>query len=106
MRKLMALALGAALFAAALGAGLLVAGTDAATASSTTTTTTTTDRGDDRGGDRPRRARAARREAGEDVRGPCDEAEHRNDPRCTGATGDRDDDNSGRNRRGSNRGRG
>jgi hypothetical protein len=31
-----------------------------------------------------------RREAGEDVRGPCDEAEHANDPRCTGiaATGD------------------
>jgi hypothetical protein len=25
-------------------------------------------------------------EAGEDVSGPCDEAEHANDPRCTGAT--------------------
>jgi hypothetical protein len=24
-------------------------------------------------------------EAGEDLRGPCDEAEHANDPRCTGA---------------------
>jgi len=25
-------------------------------------------------------------EAGEDLRGPCDEAEHANDPRCTGAS--------------------
>jgi hypothetical protein len=45
--------------------------------------------------------------AGEDVRGPCDEAEHANDPRCTGATPqaedrhDEDDDagdDHGRNR--------
>lgn len=59
-----------------------------------------------------------------DVSGPCDEAEHRNDPRCTGAAGDDDhrggdddgdDDNSGRgsgggdddeDRSGSNSGRG
>jgi hypothetical protein len=26
-------------------------------------------------------------EPGEDLRGPCDEAEHANDPRCTGAAG-------------------
>jgi len=35
---------------------------------------------------------------GEDISGPCDEAEHANDPRCTGATttaADNDDDNSG-----------
>jgi hypothetical protein len=32
-------------------------------------------------------------ETGEDVSGPCDEAEHANDPRCTGgATTRRDDD--------------
>jgi hypothetical protein len=56
---------------------------------------------------------------GEDVSGPCDEAEHANDPRCTGGvTGqddDRDEDRSGPNRgfddddndrRGSNSGRG
>ena len=44
----------------------------------------------------------------EDVSGPCDEAEHRNDPRCTGgavtATDDEadraDDDHSGRGRGG------
>jgi hypothetical protein len=48
-------------------------------------------------------ARGRANEAGEDVSGPCDEAEHANDPRCTGAAttpaaGDDDvaDDNSGR----------
>jgi hypothetical protein len=29
---------------------------------------------------------------GGDISGPCDEAEHANDPRCTGAGDDRDDD--------------
>ena len=33
-------------------------------------------------------------EPGEDVSGPCDEAEHANDPRCTG-TASTDDDNGG-----------
>ena len=35
---------------------------------------------------------------GEDISGPCDEAEHANDLRCTGGAaddGDNDDDNSG-----------
>ena len=32
-----------------------------------------------------REARGRANEAGEDLRGPCDEAEHANDPRCTGA---------------------
>jgi len=59
--------------------------------------------GDDRGREAEARERA--NEAGEDLRGPCDEAEHANDPRCTGAataptTGDDDvaddrGDNSG-----------
>ena len=31
----------------------------------------------------------------EDISGPCDEVEHRNDPRCTGAGADDRDDNSG-----------
>jgi len=39
---------------------------------------------------------------GEDISGPCDEAEHANDPRCTGGTGadgdGNDDDRSGSNR--------
>jgi hypothetical protein len=34
-------------------------------------------------------------EAGEDLRGPCDEAEHANDPRCTGVATVGDDDRSG-----------
>jgi transcription termination factor Rho len=88
----------------------------ASTVGSTTTTTqtTTTDRDRradraDRGrrhrgrkarpqrADRAREARGRAREAGEDVRGPCDEAEHRNDPRCTGAArGDHDRSGPGR----------
>jgi len=39
--------------------------------------------GDDRGQEAEARGRA--NEAGEDLSGPCDEAEHANDPRCTGA---------------------
>ena len=57
------------------------------TIDTTTGTTTTEDRNDDRGDDA--------REPGEDVRGPCDEAEHANDPRCTGVGDDDRDDNSG-----------
>ena len=58
--------------------------TTAGTTSTTTTTTTTTEtRGDDG------------RETGEDVRGPCDEAEHANDPRCTGGAAGADDDGRG-----------
>jgi hypothetical protein len=30
-----------------------------------------------------------------DISGPCDEAEHANDPRCTGTGAGADDDNSG-----------
>ena len=43
-------------------------------------------------------APAATTANGEDLSGPCDEAEHANDPRCTGAgttADDGDDDNSG-----------
>ena len=45
----------------------------------------------------------------EDVSGPCDEAEHANDPRCTGgatAGDDHADDDNGEDRSGSNRGPG
>ncbi len=44
------------------------------------------------GDDDPKRAAATTSTVG-DVRGPCDEAEHRNDPRCTGAG---EDDRTGR----------
>jgi hypothetical protein len=45
------------------------------------TATTTTPRQEDRAAE----ARGQADEAGEDLRGPFDEAEHANDPRCTGA---------------------
>ena len=93
------------------------------TGTTTTGTTTTEDRFDDRNrrGHKAKKAKIRRkharvrrdrvRERGEDVRGPCDEAEHRNDPRCTGAARHddrrgRDDDHSGRDRSGSNSGPG
>ena len=119
---------GAAL--ALLAGGVAFAGTSAVldddanrgvttSARTTTTTTTTRDKADDRNrrgrgkGQKSRRGRHDRRhadrferrrgvrEAGEDVRGPCDEAEHANDPRCTGAGAARDNhDRSGRGRGG------
>src|SRR6185503_18279173 len=49
------------------------------------------ERGDDRG--REQELRGRENEPGEDMRGPCDEAEHQNDPRCTGGT---TEDNGGR----------
>jgi len=60
----------------------------------------------DRGAENELRGR--QNEPGEDLRGPCDEAEHANDARCTGATAGADDsrgpsDSSGR---GSNSGHG
>ena len=41
----------------------------------------------------------------EDISGPCDEAEHRNDPRCTGAAPMPTTKASGKNRRGKGKGR-
>jgi len=49
---------------------------------------------DDRGQENELRGRE--NEAGEDLRGPCDEAEHASDPRCTGASpAGANDDRSG-----------
>jgi hypothetical protein len=62
-------------------------------AASTTATTATTTGRDDRGREAEQRGRAnepgedvrgRENEPNEDLRGPCDEAEHANDPRCTG----------------------
>jgi uncharacterized membrane protein YgcG len=71
----------------------------------TTSPAVTTPRQDDRS--RENEVRGRENEPGEDVRGPCDEAEHATDPRCTGAAvapgadddvaDDRGDDNPGRN---------
>jgi hypothetical protein len=90
-----------------LMAGVALAGTvsslgspSSPTIGQTIPTAGTTVRQEDRGREAEARGRA--NEAGEDVRGPCDETEHANDPRCTGAApapaaGDDDlaDDNSG-----------
>jgi hypothetical protein len=72
----------------------------ASTNAGTTSSTTTTD--DVRREDR----RADDDDGVEDLRGPCDEAEHANDPRCTGAQGQRGDDDGADDRRGANRGPG
>jgi hypothetical protein len=56
--------------------------------------TTTTTRQEDRAGESELRGRA--NEPGEDLRGPCDEAEHANDARCTGAPAASANDDRGR----------
>jgi hypothetical protein len=124
----MKLAIGAAAMALVLAGFSFAAGIDGSggdrgrTSSSTTTTTTGTTTTEDRFDDRNRRGHKAKkaksgrkhhrlrrdrvREAGEDVRGPCDEAEHANDPRCTGAGAEIERGRSGRGRSGSNSGPG
>lgn len=63
--------------------------------------TTTTEVGTTTGEDgRENELRGRNNDPGEDVRGPCDELEHANDPRCTGVQTLEDDD------RGERRGRG
>jgi hypothetical protein len=70
-------------------------------AAATTATTAPTAEQEDRG--RQREARGRANEPGEDLRGPCDEAEHANDPRCAAGAGTAtvttrvDDDRRGRN---------
>jgi hypothetical protein len=102
MRKLLTLTLTVllvGLFAAVVFAAVeagddsssTVGTTETSPTTETTETTTTDDDGTaDRGRDRDR-DRGDRREddapaGGVDVSGPCDEAEHANDPRCTGTT--------------------
>ena len=83
-----------------LMAGVALAGTvsslgspSSPTIGQTIPSATTTTTGQE---DRATEARGRANEAGEDLRGPCDETEHADDPRCTGAgatTAARDDDN-------------
>jgi hypothetical protein len=75
--------LGAGGLAAASGIGGFEPAPVVSLPAASTTTSTTTARNDHAAGT-------------EDVRGPCDEAEHRNDPRCTGtaATTAREDDDA------------
>src|ERR671914_691087 len=74
---------------------------DAATTGGTTTNDDTTTGGTTTGGTTTGGTTTGGTTTGEDISGPCDEAEHRNDPRCTGVGGvrtDRDDDRRGPNR--------
>jgi hypothetical protein len=94
-----------------LGAGVIATGGYAAATSvdadpartvslpeaTSTSGTTTADTAEDAASAAPAPAQATTTADDEDVSGPCDEAEHANDPRCTGgapAEGD-DDDRSG-----------
>jgi uncharacterized membrane protein YgcG len=103
MAKLIPTLLGVfAITAAAIGVGLLMQpSSEPATAVSFRTTTND---------DATTAATTTGREAGEDVSGPCDEAEHANDPRCTGAATSTDDrgrdDGATDDRSGSDSGRG
>jgi hypothetical protein len=86
MFKLVAIVGGVLVMAGAALAGTLTSlgSTNSPTIGQTPLVSSTTTTGiDDRGRENEVRGRA--NEAGEDLRGPCDEAEHANDPRCTGA---------------------
>lgn len=72
-------------FAGVAAAGTLTSGSSNDTPTIEDTSLATTTSGDVRQEDR--RAN----EPGEDLSGPCDEAEHANDPRCTGAGAAADD---------------
>ena len=85
MRRTLTLILGVALFGILAAVVVASQGSDDPVGS-TTATTETTDR-TTTVEDRPQRE-------GVDISGPCDEAEHANDPRCTGAPSGRGD-NSG-----------
>ena len=94
-----------------LMAGVAVAGTltslDSTNSPSVATTpppATTAVRQDDRGQENELRGGA--NEQNEDVRGPCDEAEHASDPRCTGAAPATGADDDAVDDRGSNSGPG
>jgi hypothetical protein len=93
--KLVAIIGGVLLMAGVALAGTLTSldSTNSPTVGTATAPATTTVRQDDRGQENELRGRE--NEPNEDVRGPCDEAEHASDPRCTGAattTGADDDD--------------
>jgi hypothetical protein len=94
MRRALTLILGVALFG--ILAAVVVAAQGADDPAGTTGTVTETVERTTTVEDNPNRVRddndAAERE---DVRGPCDEAEHANDPRCTGQATPPADDNPG-----------
>jgi hypothetical protein len=91
MRRTLTLILGVALFG--ILAAVVVASQGADDPATTTDTVTETVDRTTTVEDNPKRAEDDAR-TGVDISGPCDEAEHANDPRCTGAPAGRVD-NSG-----------
>jgi hypothetical protein len=93
MRRTLTLILGVALFG--ILAAVVVASQGADDPVGTTDTVTETIEHPTTVEDNPKRERADDdAQGGVDISGPCDEAEHANDPRCTGAPSTRVD-NSG-----------
>jgi hypothetical protein len=93
MRRALTLILGVALFG--ILAAVVVASQGADDPAGTTDTVTETVERTTTVEDNPNRVRDDDDAQGEDISGPCDEAEHANDPRCTGqAPGARDDDDA------------
>ena len=92
MRRTLTLILGVALFG--ILTAVVVASQAADDPVTTTDTVTETVERTTTAEDNPTRGRADDDEAGVDISGPCDEAEHANDPRCSGAPSGRVD-NSG-----------
>ena len=102
MRRTLTLILGVALIGILAAVAVASQGADDPAGVGTTTAETTTV--EDRtttAEDNPERVGDDDGQAGVDISGPCDEAEHANDPRCTGAVVGEDgrhggvDDNSG-----------
>jgi hypothetical protein len=95
MRRALTLILGVALFG--ILAAVVVAAQGADDPAGTTGTVTETVERTTTVEDNPNRVRDDNDAQGEDISGPCDEAEHANDPRCTGtpANPPAGDDNPG-----------
>jgi hypothetical protein len=106
MIKLVAIIGGVLLMAGVALAGTLTSldSTNSPTVGTTPAPATTTVRQDDRGQEDELRGRE--NEPNEDVRGPCGEAEHASDPRCTGAAPATGADDDAVDDRGSNSGPG
>ena len=83
MRRTLTLILGVALFG--ILAAVVVASQGADDPAGTTDTVTETVERTTTVEDNPNRVRDDDNARGVDISGPCDEAEHANDPRCTGA---------------------
>jgi hypothetical protein len=99
MFKIAAIIGGVLLMAGVALAGTLtsVDSTNSPTIGTTTLPAVSTER-QDRTQENELEQRGRANEPGEDVRGPCDEPEHANDSRCTGAPVQGDDDNGADNR--------